>query len=94
MLGYSVSSTFLFSAFSQYPKWFEDRVSIGVSLGTTVKLTNTEDEALIVAADYYSLQLDDYLYDFVAESGEFCWENTWICLTAGALIIEDGESLN
>ena len=63
-------------------------------MGTTVKLTNTEDEALIVAADYYSLQLDDYLYDFVAESGEFCWENTWICLTAGALIIEDGESLN
>ena len=58
VVGNSLSSSFLFSAFSQYPKWFEEKVSIGIALGPCVKLTNTRSDALILAADYYSLSFD------------------------------------
>ena len=51
VVGYSLSSTFLFSAFSQYPKWFEERVALGVHLGPVTKMTNTRSEALLFAAD-------------------------------------------
>ena len=50
-------------------------------MGATIKLTNTRFNELIVAADYYSLQLDDYLYDLVTGSEEICKENMWICST-------------
>ena len=72
VVGYSLSSTFLFSAFAKYPEWFEERVSIGVALGPCVKMTNTKSDAFRVSADYYSLSPDSYFYDIVTGGDYYC----------------------
>ena len=72
MVGTSLGSTYLFSALAQYPKWFEERVAIGVALGPCVKMTNTKSEVFRLAADYYSLSIDSYFYDMVTEAEYYC----------------------
>ena len=63
-------------------------------MGPTIKLTNTRSDALIVAADYHSLQLEEYFYDIVTGSEEYCKEQAWICSAVErTLIPEDDETI-
>ena len=65
LVGYSQSSTVMFSAFSEEPDYFKERVSIAITLGPITKMTHTTSQAMIFAANYYSIHLDRYVYDMI-----------------------------
>ena len=63
-------------------------------MGATIKLTNTRSDPLILAADYYDLQLDDYFYDVLTAGEESCKESAWVCETIERTMIpKDDETI-
>ena len=94
VVGYSQSTTFLFSAFSEKPEYFKDRVSIAVALGPITKMTKTQSQAMVFAANYYSLHLDRYVYDIIHGSEEYCQKHVFYCKIIETAFVPGDSQLN
>lgn len=79
VVGYSQSTTSMFAALSEKNWYFKDRVAIAVMLGPVTKMTNTKSQALVFAANYYTLHIDRYVDDYLTDIEEFCQKHVFYC---------------
>ena len=63
-------------------------------MGPISKMPNTEMEAMIFAAKYYSLHLDSYIYDILSGNVGFCNKHSFFCkliLATYATFVEEPD---